>query len=52
MGLEHQLFFASEPKVNDPSINSGTTDDAIYVVVNGDQVVGSIPSSDATCASR
>jgi hypothetical protein len=39
MGLEHQLFFASEPKVNDPSINSGTTDDAIYVVVNGDQVV-------------
>ncbi|WP_114491772.1 conjugative transposon protein TraM [Candidatus Ulvibacter alkanivorans] len=38
LGLEHQLFFASEPKVNENSI-LGSTDSAIYVVVNGDQVV-------------
>lgn len=38
LGLEHQLFFASEPKINETSI-LGVTDAAIYVVVNGDQVV-------------
>lgn len=38
MGLEHQLFFASDPKENEISI-SGTTDDLIYAVVDGDQVV-------------
>ncbi|TDN93345.1 uncharacterized protein DUF3714 [Salegentibacter sp. 24] len=38
MGLEHQLFFASDPKESDNSISS-TTDDFIYAVVDGDQVV-------------
>lgn len=38
MGLEHQLFFASDPKENDISI-SGSTDALIYAVVDGDQVV-------------
>lgn len=38
LGLEHQLFFASEPKINETFI-LGATDAAIYVVVNGDQVV-------------
>ncbi|WP_034887629.1 conjugative transposon protein TraM [Gillisia sp. Hel_I_29] len=38
MGLEHQLFFASSPKPNDISI-IGNTDETIYVVVDGDQVV-------------
>lgn len=38
MGLEHQLFFASDPKKSAVSV-SGTTDAAIYVVVDGDQVV-------------
>ncbi|GAA5225145.1 conjugative transposon protein TraM [Salegentibacter mishustinae] len=38
MGLEHQLFFASDPKENEISV-SGTTDDFIYAVVDGDQVV-------------
>ena len=38
MGLEHQLFFASDPKESDSSV-SGTTDDLIYAVVDGDQVV-------------
>ena len=38
MGLEHQLFFASDPKESDSSV-SGTTDDFIYAVVDGDQVV-------------
>ncbi len=38
LGLEHQLFFASEPKINETSI-LGATDAVIYVVVNGDQVV-------------
>ena len=38
LGLEHQLFFAASPK---PSYYSviGNTDEAIYVVVDGDQVV-------------
>lgn len=38
MGLEHQLFFASDPKKSDISV-SGTTDAVIYAVVDGDQVV-------------
>jgi len=38
MGLEHQLFFASSPKPNDIII-IGNTDEIIYVVVDGDQVV-------------
>lgn len=38
MGLEHQLFFASDPKERDISV-SGTTDAFIYAVVDGDQVV-------------
>lgn len=40
MGLEHQLFFASDPKKSDISV-SGTTDAVIYAVVDGDQVVKS-----------
>ena len=38
MGLEHQLFFAAAPKPNDISI-IGDTDETIYVVVDGDQIV-------------
>ncbi|MCC4227121.1 conjugative transposon protein TraM [Zunongwangia profunda] len=38
MGLEHQLFFASDPKESNSSV-SGTTDEFIYAVVDGDQVV-------------
>lgn len=38
MGLEHQLFFASDPKESEISF-SGTTDEFIYAVVDGDQVV-------------
>jgi hypothetical protein len=38
LGLEHQLFFAAAPKPNDISI-IGNTDETIYVVVNGDQIV-------------
>jgi len=38
MGLEHQLFFASDPKESDISV-SGNTDAMIYAVVDGDQVV-------------
>ena len=38
MGLEHQLFFASDPKESDISI-SGSTDALIYAVVDGVQVV-------------
>ena len=38
MGLEHQLFFAASPKPNEISI-IGNTDETIYVVVDGDQVV-------------
>lgn len=38
LGLEHQLFFAAAPKENDISI-IGNTDETIYVVVDGDQVV-------------
>lgn len=38
IGLEHQLFFAASPKVNENSI-IGNTDKTIYVVVDGEQVV-------------
>lgn len=38
MGLEHQLFFASDPKKSSISI-SGTTDEMIYATVDGNQVV-------------
>ena len=38
LGLEHQLFFAASPKPNEFSI-IGNTDETIYVVVDGDQVV-------------
>lgn len=38
LGLEHQLFFAAAPKPNEASI-IGNTDETIYVVVDGDQVV-------------
>lgn len=38
MGLEHLLFFASDPKESDISV-SGSTDALIYAVVDGDQVV-------------
>lgn len=38
LGLEHQLFFAAAPKPNEVSI-LGNTDETIYVVVDGDQVV-------------
>lgn len=38
MGLEHQLFFASAPKMNEIPI-AGTTDPEIMVVVDGTQVV-------------
>ncbi len=38
LGLEHQLFFAASPKTNESSI-IGQTDETIYVVVDGDQVV-------------
>lgn len=40
MGLEHQLFFASNPKTNENTV-SGTTDSEIRVVVDGTQVVRS-----------
>ena len=38
LGLEHQLFFAANPKPNDISIID-STDATIYVVVDGNQVV-------------
>jgi len=38
LGLEHQLFFAASPKPNEFSI-IGNTDETIYVVVDGDQIV-------------
>lgn len=38
LGLEHQLFFAASPKPNEVSI-MGNTDETIYVVVDGDQIV-------------
>ncbi|OBX24700.1 uncharacterized protein DUF3714 [Gelidibacter algens] len=38
LGLEHQLFFAASPRPNEISI-IGNTDETIYVVVDGDQVV-------------
>lgn len=38
IGLEHQLFFAASPKVNELAI-IGNTDETIYVVVDGEQVV-------------
>ncbi|TVZ26734.1 uncharacterized protein DUF3714 [Gillisia sp. Hel_I_86] len=38
LGLEHQLFFAANPKKNELSI-LGSTDEMIYAVVDGNQVV-------------
>ena len=38
LGLEHQLFFAASPIPNEVSV-IGNTDETIYVVVDGDQVV-------------
>jgi len=38
LGLEHQLFFAAAPKPNEVSI-IGNTDETIYVIVDGDQIV-------------
>ena len=38
LGLEHQLFFAATPKPNEFSI-IGNTDESIYVIVDGDQIV-------------
>ncbi|MCC4213580.1 conjugative transposon protein TraM [Leeuwenhoekiella parthenopeia] len=38
LGLEHQLFFAAAPKPNEVSI-IGNTDETIFVVVDGDQIV-------------
>ncbi len=38
LGLEHQLFFAADPKPNEVSI-IGNTDETIFVVVDGDQIV-------------
>jgi len=37
-GMEHQLFFASSPKIN-KSLNTQNTGSEIYVVVNGAQTV-------------
>ncbi len=38
LGLEHQMFFAASPKPNEIAI-IGNTDESIYVVVDGDQIV-------------
>ena len=38
MGLEHQLFFASDPKRNEALVST-SKDSAIHAVVDGDQVV-------------
>ena len=38
LGLEHQLFFAASPKPNEVSI-IGSTDETIYAVVDGEQIV-------------
>jgi len=38
LGLEHQLFFAASPKPNEVSI-IGNTDENIYVIVDGEQIV-------------
>ncbi|MBU3026106.1 conjugative transposon protein TraM [Zobellia galactanivorans] len=38
LGLEHQLFFAASPKPNAFSI-IGNTDESIFVIVDGDQIV-------------
>lgn len=38
LGLEHQLFFAASPKPNEVSI-IGNTDETIYAVVDGEQIV-------------
>ncbi|MGV8815964.1 MAG: conjugative transposon protein TraM [Gelidibacter sp.] len=38
LGLEHQLFFAASPRPNEISI-IGNTDETIYAVVDGDQIV-------------
>lgn len=40
MGLEHQLFFASNPK-KEALLGNGKTDSLLYAVVDGDQVVKS-----------
>lgn len=39
MELEHQLFYASNPGVNDNYFLAGNTEDEILVEVDGDQVV-------------
>ncbi|WP_437370490.1 conjugative transposon protein TraM [Maribacter litoralis] len=38
LGLEHQLFFAASPKPNAFS-SIGNTDESIYVIIDGDQIV-------------
>lgn len=38
LGLEHQLFFAAAPKISETAI-LGNTDNTIYAVVDGDQIV-------------
>ncbi|PHR10493.1 MAG: conjugal transfer protein TraM [Aequorivita sp.] len=38
LGLEHQLFFASDPMVN-PKLGMANTDNEIFVEVDGNQVV-------------
>lgn len=38
LGLEHQLFFAASPRAND-SATFGKTEENIYVVVDGDQII-------------
>ena len=38
MALQHQLFFASNPKLNETNFY-GKTDDVLYVAVDGNQVV-------------
>lgn len=39
MGTEHEEFFASDPKKNENSKDKTNTDNAIYVEVDGNQVV-------------
>ncbi|WP_373060000.1 conjugative transposon protein TraM [Zunongwangia sp. H14] len=39
MGLEHQLFYASNPEVNPIIPSAGNTEEEILVEVDGDQVV-------------
>ena len=40
IGLEHELFFASDPKINDIQVNLDT-DPEVFVAVDGTQVVKS-----------